>query len=405
MGQEFSVEAEFDLSGKTGQVNNFSSHCLMLFKYENSNFDPISILDFASNPDFFKQVPIILIEPSENSGFSPVQSDSSDKIISAFPIDNGLFKQKISLKQFRTSLNNIFKTIQYQLPTYRLWILSSSAISQSLLSQTMSACRTAKFSQFVVKKSILANELFFDLNEQANEIVHDVSSALRPPKIPSCSDKIGLNRPININCKNSNFTNSNLRSLTPVSTSNVQKFELNIRRSFDESSISLKKGNDIDMVVPHLFISDEIAATNNNLLKDLGITHIVNINNGHSYVEQFNSIKYFNVLMKDSVFEELNDNFYSGIEFIKRAIDEGGNVLVHCRRGISRSATMCVAFMILEMKFSYKQALKILKKQRPIININQGFELQLKEKAKEKKIVDPVLIPKHNPKCINFILY
>ena len=53
-------------------------------------------------------------------------------------------------------------------------------------------------------------------------------------------------------------------------------------------------------------------------------------------------------------FEECN-------AFMKKALGEGSAVLVHCHRGMSRSSTMVIAYMMAEMGMSLEDAHVLVK--------------------------------------------
>lgn len=65
------------------------------------------------------------------------------------------------------------------------------------------------------------------------------------------------------------------------------------------------------------------------------------------------------------------------IPFIKTAVNECSNILVHCNAGVSRSAAVVIAYLILIEKFSYTEAFSFVKKSRNCINPNVGFITQL----------------------------
>ena len=48
-------------------------------------------------------------------------------------------------------------------------------------------------------------------------------------------------------------------------------------------------------------------------------------------------------------------------------------MLVHCQQGVSRSASIVIAFLIKKFKVCYKDALDFVKKKRSIVNPNEGF--------------------------------
>lgn len=67
------------------------------------------------------------------------------------------------------------------------------------------------------------------------------------------------------------------------------------------------------------------------------------------------------------------------IEFINKAVSSGGRVLVHCFAGISRSASTVIAYFMATRKMTFLEAFNYVKKRRPIIFPNFGFQRQLIE--------------------------
>lgn len=61
----------------------------------------------------------------------------------------------------------------------------------------------------------------------------------------------------------------------------------------------------------------------------------------------------------------------------------GGKVLVHCHAGVSRSATICIAYLMYYKHLTMDQAYDYLKARRHIINPNWNFMTQLQEYEKQ----------------------
>ena len=55
----------------------------------------------------------------------------------------------------------------------------------------------------------------------------------------------------------------------------------------------------------------------------------------------------------------------------------GGRVLVHCQAGISRSATICLAYLINARRVSLDEAFDFVKRRRQVISPNLAFMGQL----------------------------
>lgn len=65
--------------------------------------------------------------------------------------------------------------------------------------------------------------------------------------------------------------------------------------------------------------------------------------------------------------------------WLARHLDErGARVLVHCQKGMSRSASIAAAFLIAHRNMSLDDALRTLKSRRAIVAPNRGFLRQLR---------------------------
>ena len=69
--------------------------------------------------------------------------------------------------------------------------------------------------------------------------------------------------------------------------------------------------------------------------------------------------------------------------FADNARDNGGKVLVHCHAGISRSATVCIAYLMYKNNFTLEQAFDHVRSRRGVISPNLNFMQQLQEFEKD----------------------
>lgn len=89
-------------------------------------------------------------------------------------------------------------------------------------------------------------------------------------------------------------------------------------------------------------------------------------------------IKHLYIDALDSPSSRISDHFEVSNHFIRKEL-ENGNVQVHCHMGVSRSASLVIAFIMDEMGKSFQESLDFVRKRRPCILPNDGFLIQLKE--------------------------
>uniref|UniRef100_A0A0G4HPI1 protein-tyrosine-phosphatase n=1 Tax=Chromera velia CCMP2878 TaxID=1169474 RepID=A0A0G4HPI1_9ALVE len=89
-------------------------------------------------------------------------------------------------------------------------------------------------------------------------------------------------------------------------------------------------------------------------------------------------INHVTIPFLDAASQEL-DFREAGIKDIADELKKGGNVLVHCAKGISRSVSLCIAYKIVYERTRVNDALKQIAKFRWFVGPNAGFIGQLKE--------------------------
>jgi len=139
---------------------------------------------------------------------------------------------------------------------------------------------------------------------------------------------------------------------------------------------------DAQEIAPNLFLGDVYAAHNSQELKKRSITHIVTCTVGvaPAFPDNF---KYMHLKILDCAAEKIHEHFTDTSNFIAEAIAAGGRVLVHCIRGVSRSATIVSAYLMTSMTLSAEDAVARVQSIRPIARPNYGFMMQLQMYSKD----------------------
>jgi len=140
------------------------------------------------------------------------------------------------------------------------------------------------------------------------------------------------------------------------------------------------KSFDGNEIIPGFWIGSMDATIDFAELKKRHITHIIALVKDR-IVSFPKEIKYIEFDVYDKSFYFLLHLFPQCFEFIDEALKNKSSVLVHCSAGVSRSATLAIAYLMYSKTIPYSEAMAIVKKARPVINPNNGFidQLQLFE--------------------------
>ncbi|KAK5575716.1 hypothetical protein RB653_006850 [Dictyostelium firmibasis] len=131
-----------------------------------------------------------------------------------------------------------------------------------------------------------------------------------------------------------------------------------------------------DLIIDKLYLGCRECAMNKSWLKDNNITHILTV---ASFKPLYPDLFKYLIINIEDVDEA---NIYQYFKEMNSFIDEGrekGGVLIHCRAGVSRSATATMAFIMMKNSLKFQEAFDITIKGRPRIYPNIGFINQLKK--------------------------
>uniref|UniRef100_G1P909 Dual specificity protein phosphatase 15 n=1 Tax=Myotis lucifugus TaxID=59463 RepID=G1P909_MYOLU len=130
-------------------------------------------------------------------------------------------------------------------------------------------------------------------------------------------------------------------------------------------------------VLPGLYLGNFIDAKDPDQLGRNKITHIISIHESPQPLMQ--GITYLRIPVADNPEVPIKKHFKECINFIHCCRLNGGNCLVHCFAGISRSTTIVTAYVMTVTGLGWREVLEAIKSTRPIANPNPGFRQQLEE--------------------------
>ncbi|XP_005080597.1 dual specificity protein phosphatase 21 [Mesocricetus auratus] len=132
----------------------------------------------------------------------------------------------------------------------------------------------------------------------------------------------------------------------------------------------------ISQITNSLFISNALIANDKLTLSNNHITTIINAS--EEVVNTFfEDIQYVQVPISDAPNSYLYDFFDPIADHIHGVEMRNGRTLVHCAAGVSRSAALCLAYLMKYHTMTLLDAHTWTKSCRPIIRPNNGFWEQL----------------------------
>jgi len=134
---------------------------------------------------------------------------------------------------------------------------------------------------------------------------------------------------------------------------------------------------DVTHVLDGLYLSDfnSLSAAR---LRRLGVTFVVNATREVPLVDNADeTVEFMKLGVDDIPTENIGRFFDECADRIHGVRTSGGVALVHCALGISRSVSICLAYLVKYEGRTLRQAYFEVKKKRPIIRPNDGFWRQL----------------------------
>eukprot|EP00127_Corallochytrium_limacisporum_P002768 Clim_evm12s139 gene=Clim_evmTU12s139 len=143
-------------------------------------------------------------------------------------------------------------------------------------------------------------------------------------------------------------------------------------------------GNGASQILPDIYLGSLKDAEDLKQIRRYKITHIVSLHEragfeGEGIDPSKAAIQYLNIRVTDTQFEPLIDHFDKCCKWIhaQRLADRTNNILIHCIAGISRSTTICIAYLAAATDHDVQTVLEAIRTARPFVQPNKGFLEQL----------------------------
>jgi protein-tyrosine phosphatase len=131
-------------------------------------------------------------------------------------------------------------------------------------------------------------------------------------------------------------------------------------------------------ITANLFLGSQYSLIGLKKLKALGVTAIVNMREFPIFQEsQYEGFRYLHLPTVDNTPPTM-ETLIKGAAFVEKEIKAGGKAYIHCRQGLGRGPTMCMAYLI-STGLTYDDAFALVKKVRTFINPRSGQIKRLRE--------------------------
>lgn len=131
-------------------------------------------------------------------------------------------------------------------------------------------------------------------------------------------------------------------------------------------------------IFDHVFLGSEWNASNLEELQNSGVRYILNVTRE---IDNFfpGMFEYHNIRVYDEEATNLLEYWNDTYKFITKAKKAGAKCLVHCKMGVSRSASTVIAYAMKEYGWDLDTAFDYVKERRTVTKPNPSFMKQLEE--------------------------
>eukprot|EP00659_Diplonema_papillatum_P004760 gene4760-7318_t len=157
--------------------------------------------------------------------------------------------------------------------------------------------------------------------------------------------------------------------------------DLDEKRLHEEREQKMKDASAVcSKVLPYLMVSGQTPVESLETLVEAKVTHIVNTAEMIIPCKYPDFVHYTPVRMRDAPSENIMNFFPHAVRTIEAARrTKGGNCLVHCHQGVSRSVTVVAAYLMWKQGLAPEAAITAVRDARDVARPNAGFALKLQK--------------------------
>lgn len=133
---------------------------------------------------------------------------------------------------------------------------------------------------------------------------------------------------------------------------------------------------DMNLIEPGLYLGNIYSAKSLETLSSLKVTHVLALLESFEYYTKLEGIEYLTIEIDDCPSCRIIDYLPEALRFISNAL-KVGSIIVHCAAGVSRSASVVIAYIMVKYSLRYEEAVQIVRSKRSCVWPNQGFQSQL----------------------------
>ncbi|CAG2100478.1 unnamed protein product [Medioppia subpectinata] len=161
--------------------------------------------------------------------------------------------------------------------------------------------------------------------------------------------------------------------------SRTQRLSRSVTTTTTPSAAMRSSSEDMHQIHGRLYLGNIAAARNHQELRQRNIGTVLTVMQSRiPDDDRHHRLDYHWIDAEDRPEEDLLTEFPKAFDIIDQSLKSGAGILVHCKAGVSRSATIVISYLMRAQRKTYKDAMDLVQSKRDIVGPNHGFRDQLR---------------------------